>query len=431
MNPNSDVKVEVFQNEYLPEGGRVVDAVVTVTMGEGAGARRPGPTASAAEVIMIDVSGSMHGDKIVAAKNAACVAIDTIRDGVSFAIIAGTSDARVIFPGGRHLASASGRTRSDAKAAVRRLSANGGTNFSAWLTAAHGLFAASRAEIRHAILLTDGENGDREDDFQRVLNHCAGVFVCDSRGVGDGWRARDLIKVAETLLGTADGIKDSRHLAEDFRQMTENAMGKTVADVALRVWTPGGSRIRFVKQVFPDINDLTARRAEVSARVGDYPTGAWGAESRDYHLCVEVAPGAVGEEVLAARVSLVHQDEILGQGLVRAVWTDDLAAATVINRKVADYSDQAELAQAIQEGLSARAAGDVTTATARLGRAVQLAAASGREDTAKVLGTVVEIVDAATGTVRLKSRSENREVDVDAEIAAVGSRKTRRVRPTE
>lgn len=39
---------------------------------------------------------------------------------------------------------------------------------------------------------------------------------------------------------------------------------------------------------------------------GDHPTGAWGpAEHRDYHLRTQVAPAAVGQEMLAARVSLV------------------------------------------------------------------------------------------------------------------------------
>ena len=49
------------------------------------------------------------------------------------------------------------------------------------------------------------------------------------------------------------------------------------------VWFPAGSKVRFVKQAFPHVEDLTGRRVEVSARIGDYPTGAWGAESRDYH----------------------------------------------------------------------------------------------------------------------------------------------------
>ena len=236
--------------------------------------------------------------------------------------------------------------------------------------------------------------------------------------------ATELLTVASALLGTADGLPDPTALVADFRSMAEAAMGKGVAEVALRVWTPAGSTVRFVKQAFPHVEDLTARRVEVSPRVGDYPTGAWGSESRDYHISVAVPAGGLGEEMLAARVSLVSQETVLAQGRILATWTDDTALSTRINERVAHYSGQAELASAIQEGLAARDAGDVHTATAKLGRAVQLATESGHADTAKLLEKVVDVIDPSTGTVRLKKQA----AAVDAEMAAVRSVRTVRVR---
>jgi hypothetical protein len=69
---------------------------------------------------------------------------------------------------------------------------------------------------------------------------------------------------------------------------------------------------------------------------------------------------------------------------------------------VAHYTGQAELAQSIQEGLEAQAQGNLEVATAKLGKAVQLAHESGNEATAKLLRKVVDVEDAVTGTVRLK-----------------------------
>jgi hypothetical protein len=130
--------------------------------------------------------------------------------------------------------------------------------------------------------------------------------------------------------------------------------------------------------------------------------------------------------MLAGRVSLVADSssgpEVLGQGLVRAIWTDDEALSTRINKHVAHYTGQAELAQVIQEGLEARKQGDEDTATAKLGRAVALAQQSGNEDTARLLAEVVDVVDAATGTVRLKKRVE------DADEMALDTRSTKTVR---
>ena len=38
---------------------------------------------------------------------------------------------------------------------------------------------------------------------------------------------------------------------------------------------------------------------EAGPRAGDYPTGSWGDESRDYHVCVEVPAANLGQEMLA------------------------------------------------------------------------------------------------------------------------------------
>lgn len=411
-------RVDVYQNEYLPEGGREVDAIVTVTstgggttggvpMREAGGARGAG----AAVVIMVDCSGSMEypATKMRNAREATAAAVDTLREGVAFAVVAGTHVARRVYPESGDLAVADERTREEAKQALRGLTAGGGTAIGAWLRLADRLLTRSGALIKHGILLTDGRNEHEEpEDLASALAACAGRFTCDARGVGTDWEVKEVTSVASALLGTADIVADPGDLAADFTRMMETAMGKAVADVALRLWTPQGAEVVFVKQVAPTLETLTDRRTEAGPRWGDYPTGSWGDESRDYHLCVRVPAAAVGQEMLAARVSLIVPDgscvppRVLSQGLVRAVWTDDTAASTSIDAQVAHYTGQAELAQAIQQGLDARKAGDLDGATAKLGRAWRLAEASGNAATTKLLSKVVDVIDPVTGTVRLK-----------------------------
>ncbi|MEU3523515.1 VWA domain-containing protein [Streptomyces sp. NPDC038707] len=412
--------VDVYQNEYLPEGGGEVDAIVTVTAAGGGtvgdavpAPARPAAPPSAAVAVMVDCSGSMDYPpaKMRGARDATAAAIDTLRDGTRFAVIAGTHVAQEVYPGGGRLAVADATTRGQARQALRRLSAGGGTAIGTWLRLADRLLSAADVTLRHGILLTDGRNEhESPEDLRATLDACAGRFTCDARGVGTDWDVKEVTGIASALLGTADIVADPGRLAADFTRMMETAMGKEVADVALRVWTPAGAALRFVKQVAPSVEDLTGRRTEAGPRAGDYPTGSWGDESRDYHLCVTVPPAGLGQEMLAARVSLVvpqpdgTAQNLGAQGLVRAVWTDDLAASTAMSPQVAHYTGQAELAQAIQQGIDLRKAGDFDGATAKLGRAVQLANASGNADTAKLLAKVVDVVDAATGTVRLKTR---------------------------
>jgi hypothetical protein len=423
-SPLPQFAVEIYQNAYLAEGATEVNAIVTVTAtGGGTSGGRPLASAApgvpgaaadgpdAAVVIMVDCSGSMDypPTKIRSAREATAAAIDEVRDGVAFAVVAGTHVAKEVYPGGGRLAVASPASREEAKQSLRRLSPGGGTAIGTWLAKADELFRSHPAVLRHGILLTDGRNEhEKPEALQQTLDSVSGRFTCDCRGVGTDWEVAELRRISSQLLGSVDIVADPAGLAADFRAMMENAMGKEVADVALRVWTPQNARVRFVKQVAPVVEDLTDRRSESGPRSGDYPTGSWGDESRDYHVCVEVPAAGVGNEMLAARVSLVlprpdGTSEVLSQGLCKAVWTDDLAASTRISPQVAHYTGQAELAESIQEGLEAHRAGDVDQATAKLGRAVRLAHESGNEDTFRLLQKVVDVVDPVEGTVRFRT----------------------------
>jgi von Willebrand factor type A C-terminal domain/von Willebrand factor type A domain len=420
--------VEIFQNEYLSDGARQVDAVVTVTSA-GSAASATAATASAAEIIIVDCSGSMGAPmaKMIQAREATAAAIDALRDGVAFAVIAGSHVAKPLYPGNRHLATAGTRTKADAKRALQGLRPDGGTAIGQWLGLARQMFAACKDTLRHAILLTDGMNQSESDSaLARAIELCEGAFSCDCRGVGTDWKVDELRKISTALLGTVDIVPDPAGLAADFDAMMKASMAKQVAGIALRVWTPQHATVRFVKQVAPAVEDLTGMRMQVTPQAGDYPTGAWGNESRDYHLCVDVEAAGVGQEMLAARISLIHDapsgQQTLGQGLVRAIWTNDEALSTRINRHIAHYTGQAELAQAIQDGLEARKAGDDDTAAAKLGRAVVLAHESGNADTAGLLAKVVDVIDPATGTIRLKPKV------VDADEMALDTRSSKTVR---
>ncbi len=415
---------EVFENEYLPADATDVHAIVTVTC---SGAGTAGQSGAAAEVIIVDTSGSMSSPrgKIVSARQAAAAAIEELVDGTWFAVIAGANQGQVVFPRRGSMVQATADTREAASQAVAHLDASGGTAIGHWLTTATHLFQTVEATQRHAILLTDGrDESESVQELQAGISGATGVFQCDCRGVGADWEVDELRQIGSALLGSVDIIAEPEAMAADFQGMMRASMGRGVADAKLRVWTPQGSKLEFVRQVAPTIEDLTDRAVPVSELIREYPTGSWGNESRDYHVSVRVPPKSLGAEQLVARVQLVVRDEVVGQGLVRATWSDDSTLTTRINPAVAHYTGQAELASVIQEGLAAKAAGDDATATLKLGRAAQLAAETGNDEATNKLRRVVEITDADTGTVRLK-RDVSR---LDEMALDTSSTKTTRVR---
>jgi hypothetical protein len=424
----ADFTAEVFQNEFLPDGGTDVHAVVTITC-TGAGAAGQSEDGDAGEIVIVDTSGSMQGDKIIAAQTAAASAIEQIIDGTWFAVIAGTDGASRVFPypnAETAMVRMEPGARAESQRAVGRLIAGGGTAMGAWLRLAKRIFeSVPRVTQRHAILLTDGRNQSEPPEILATsVSSVQGFLQCDCRGVGIDWDVAELRGVATALLGSVDLIPDPRLMAGAFAELMQQAMGRGVAEAQLRVWAPQGAQVLFVRQVSPTVEDLTGRRQDVNALTAGYPTGAWGDESRDYHVAVRLPAKPVGSEQLAARVQLVVRDQTVAGTLVKALWSDDEILTTRINPEVAHYTGQAELAEAIQAGLAARSAGDEATARLKLGRAVQLAEQTGNDDATSRLKKVVEVEDAATGKVALR-----RDVDRLDEMALdTSSTKTTRVK---
>lgn len=417
----------VYQNEFLPDGGTDVSAIVRIGV---TNAGQAGDEGRAGEVVMVDVSGSMGEKNMRAAQLAAMVAVDTIPHGTWFAVVAGAHRAFLAFPrvrSGQAMVQMDDRTRNQAKQAIARFQSGGGTAIGSWLELTYRVFASMGSQLsnRHALLLTDGEDRDETpQQLDEAIRRCIGIFQCDCRGVGTDWVVSEIRKISQALLGSVDIIPHPSQMAEEFARIMQAAAARGVADAYLRVWAPQGSQVLFVRQVSPTVEDLTRRGRSVNPLTQDFPTGAWADEERDYHIAVRLPAKSVGQEQLAARVAFIVAGQPQTQGLVKASWSNDTGLTAPINPEVAHYTGQTELASAIQEGLAAKASGDLATATTRLGRAVQLAEQSGNSEATSRLRKIVDVQDAATGRVQLKSS-----IDKADEMALdTASTKTSRVR---
>lgn len=418
----SEFRIEAFHNTFLPRGARAVQAVITVTA-SGTGSTGASTASTSApedrsELLIVDVSGSMSGRKLRAAKQATSAAIDCIPDGVRFGIITGNHKAEVAYPPTSPLAVSSPQTRNAAKEAVKKFEAGGGTAMGSWIHLAT-LVLGDATGIRHAILLTDGKNESEDPElFEENLRGAEGVFQCDCRGVGEDWVVRELQQVSTMLLGDLDIVAEPGGLEADFTTLMRQSLSRQVAEVGLRVWTPQSAEIMALKQMEPPL-DLTGGRVDAGPLIGDYATGSWGDEARDFYLSIGLPPGEVDDEMLAARVTLVVGGEPAGQSIVPVVWTDDAAKSTRMNKRVADAIGERDLANVIQEGIDAHRSGDLSTATDRLGKAVRLANESGNDDVIERISTLAEIDDPVTGRVRLKAKVE------DVNVLTLETRSTR------
>ncbi|MEU7589902.1 VWA domain-containing protein [Micromonospora sp. NPDC049230] len=410
--------LEVNQNKFLRVGGREMHAILSVT-GRGPAAEGDTPVradpSQLVEVLVIDCSGSMADPptKMAAAQQAAAAAIDVLPDGVRFAVIQGTHEAKVVYPSTRTLATASSATRKQARAAVARLDASDGTAMGSWLAAARDLVPPS-STINHVLLLTDGINEHEEQEhLERVLRGCAGLFVCDPRGIGEGWHPAELLRIAAALHGTAEAVRRPADLAASFRESVLAALSKLLPDVRIRVRTMPYAQLVFFKQTSPTIQDLTEYAERVDERTWEFATGSWGAERREYHLCLRVeAPDDILEQDRsAARVDLVVDGELRADpAAVLVNWTVDMAKSARVDLSVSQVTGQVDVRQAINAGCDAYDRRDWDQAREQWARAVALATATRDETALEQLRHLVDIEPG--GLVRLKDSLSQTDIKV-------------------
>lgn len=430
----SSFEGSISHNRFLTSGATSVVAVVSIK------SNSPGAGGAAVAAqkrtlgFVIDGSGSMSGAKWRFAKEAVMNAVRMIpEDGSTYFFVVRGGEQ------GEQTVKAQLATAANKAAALKilaEMSDNGGTYFSRWLKTAREQFAAVGAAINILTFLTDGKNeGEKGNELASELKVCVGKFEVECRGVGSDYKPEELRQIQSALGGSVDGSQDPAELIASFKEVVERTKGLSRSNVMLQIWTPVGAKITSIKQMTPQLLDLTGKvQPGPNPRLSRIDTGAWGEEARDYMVVVDLAPEAVGQvdgpAKLVARLSLVENEngaevetKLAEGGQITAEWTADDKKSTVINPKVANYTGQAELARNIQEGVAALQAGDEDKATKALGKARELAVATGNEEATRRIDKIVK-VDPDKGTVKIIKGADKGDV-VNLDTA---STRTRRVK---
>ncbi|HTI21742.1 MAG TPA: VWA domain-containing protein [Kutzneria sp.] len=391
----SEFFLELSQNKYLSTSDNHMYAALAVRADGVDGATvRP-----AAEVLVVDCSSSMDWPptKIANARRAAAAAVDALPDGTWFALVEGTGRATMRFPDTPRLVQADEHTRRHAQAAARHLIAQGATAMSTWLTAARTLLDQHPDAVRHALLLTDGRNeSESAERLHTVLDACEGQFTCDARGIGDDWEPAELERIAGVLRGTADAVLEDHDLPEEFRRLIRRATDKAIPDVRLRIVLPAFTRVAVIRQVVPSEIDLTDRVVAVQRGMVEVSTGAWGEETREYHLslAVDLAGRPHYQDLQLGRVELVPPDDsvtVPGPIPVLGHVTEDDRLSTRIDENVLRHTVQADLGRHIKAGWIRFGEDDRAGAEAEWREAVRLATRLGNEEILRRLGRLVDI----------------------------------------
>ena len=145
---------------------------------------------------------------------------------------------------------------------------------------------------------------------------------------------------------------------------------------------------------------------------------------RDYHVKITVPAHDAGDEMLAGRLKLVVDGEVVSEAKVLATWSEDEHLTTRKDRRVAESELRNELADVTREAFEARAAGDTDRETEKIRRATEIATTLEDDEKLALYSRLTEI-DPVTGQVVRKATID----PLDEIEAATRSVKTNRTRP--
>jgi Ca-activated chloride channel family protein len=238
-------------------------------------------------VVVIDNSGSMSGDKMRAARQAAHHLVDALERTDRFSLVVFDSTPDLVFGG------ASGSDRERLHAAIDRVDDEGGTNLYAGLDM--GLNQAAPGDrISRMIVLSDGQTNEGITDPHQIAALAGTAFQrgisVSTVGLGLDFNEDLMFRVAKSGGGSFDFVDDPTQLAGVFRdevsRTTALAGRRAVIDLEL---APGVSGVQLL--------GWGAERVGNGWRVslGDLPSGA----TRRVVARVTMAAGEAGSMPVA------------------------------------------------------------------------------------------------------------------------------------
>ncbi|MDR2757535.1 MAG: VWA domain-containing protein [Planctomycetaceae bacterium] len=165
--------------------------------------------------LVIDRSGSMGGQKMELAKDAAKAAVELLSPRDFVTVIAFDHESYIV------CATQSAVSTSTINAAISTIEAAGGTNIYSGLIDAHEQLRRTSAKLKHVILLTDGHSspGDYEGIVRQMVND---QMTVSTVGVGDA--DNELLKmIAENGKGRHYSCNDPKAIPQIFAKETITA----------------------------------------------------------------------------------------------------------------------------------------------------------------------------------------------------------------
>jgi Ca-activated chloride channel family protein len=271
------------ESAVLAEGTRRL--LAEVRFEASADARRSETRQPVALALVMDISGSMSGEKIAQARNAVTQMIERMDADDRVAVVLYDDQVELLQPLARV-----GAVRSELTARIAGIEARGGTIIPPALEAgAQALEAAPGEFVRRVVLLSDGQDGSGVTMpalAERLRARSARGIAASALGIGADYQEEFMTTVASAGHGNYAFMAGGDQLATFLRRELEAASQTVVDGLVATVSLPSGCRLRAAHGA-----EATGREGEIALAFGPLSAG----ETRRAVLDLELSAGAAGE----------------------------------------------------------------------------------------------------------------------------------------
>lgn len=183
-------------------------------------------------VAVIDVSGSMSGEKIVQARAALLQLLSSLRGQDRFRLVSFSSGVRRY---ASEWMSATAENRREASDWIQALEAGGGTNIAGALAEAFTVSPADDA-LGVVVFLTDGQASTGETDPERIADRAdqgRGRFRVFAFGVGDDVNTFLLDRLTERARGTTEYVRPGENIERAVASLAGKVASPVLTDLTI------------------------------------------------------------------------------------------------------------------------------------------------------------------------------------------------------
>lgn len=260
-------------------------------------------------ILVIDTSGSMHGDSIEQALAAARFALSTLGPGDRFNLVRFSDTPSTLFPGSQP---ASPAALAEAERFLSRIDADGGTNMASALRRAFAIPPAPKL-LRQLVFLTDGAVGNEAALFSLIERG-----IGDSRlftvGIGSAPNDYFMRRAARAGRGSHTYIGHGDEVAARMKSLFQRLRRPALTDIRVD-W--GGARVDGRAARVPDL--YYSEPLTLTARVEDFRGvtvhGQYAGQAWRHRIEPRALSGAAWVSTLWARERISQlNDELRGGG---------------------------------------------------------------------------------------------------------------------